>query len=113
MGAAVAWGAGRERKAAEAARDVGEKAEEEELPATATNAEEGGKAGESAAVRSNGATGDKGKVVRPERRVAAPVGAARQSGVDVIAGEEGLEEPRGTPEASSFERRRSLPDRGA
>jgi hypothetical protein len=41
--------------------------------------------------------------------VAAPTGAARHSGVDAAAGEEGLEEPRGTPEASSFERRRSLP----
>ena len=64
---------------------------------------------ESAADRSSGATGDRGRVVNPERRVAAPTGATRQSGVDTVAGEEGLEEPRGTPEASSFERRRSLP----
>ncbi len=101
--------AGEERWAAGATRNDGEGAEVGAWAANAGNSSEGGKAGETAADQFRGATGDRGKVVRPERRVAAPTGTARQSGVDVVAKGGGLDEPRGTPEASSFERRRSLP----
>jgi hypothetical protein len=101
--------AGKDGGASGMARGVDEGAGRKEPSAAVARDDDGENAKDSVADESNGVTGDKGNVVRPEERVAAPTGTARHSWVDAVAGKRGLEEPRETPGASSFERMRSLP----
>jgi hypothetical protein len=102
-----AWGvAGKETPAAQTSGGAGKETEDS---FAAANEEGGENTKDWAADKPRDSTGERRTVVSPEEMVAAPSGAARQSGEDAIARGGRPERPGETPEASSFERRRSLP----
>jgi hypothetical protein len=101
------WRGTKEETSAARARGGTGKSAEDSCAAANTGGGENTK--DRAADKPRGSTGERRTVVSPDDMVAAPAGGAKQSGEDAIAGGGRPERPEETSEASSFERRRSLP----